>query len=459
MNDPTNRPIQVVIRDRGLERERALVFFRVLLLIPHLAWLALWGIVIVLGLPVLWVAALTTGTPPVGMHRFYTAYVRYYARVWAYGTYATDVFPQFDTKADYPVDIEIAPADRQSRWSILFRLFLFLPPWLLSLALAGGNVSIGTITRSGDSSLDSGVSGGIGVLTVIWFLGWFACMAKGRMPQGMRDLAVYAIGYAAQVWGYLFLLTARFPDSTPALSRPLPQPPHPVRAELEDDLRRTRLTVLFRALLFLPHLVWLVLWGIAVFFAVIANWFVTLIAGRSPAALHRFLAAYVRYYAHVSAFVSLVANPFPGFVGAVDSYPFIVRIDPRERQNRWITGFRVILAIPMILLSSAISAAATIALVGAWIFSLIMGRVPRGLRDLNAFNVRYTAQYWSYLLLLTDRYPYSGPTLETASVDDAVMPDPPASSSAWGAPSPLEPPTWPGVSEWLPPRAPDPTDR
>ena len=31
------------------------------------------------------------------------------------------------------------------------------------------------------------------------FLGWFACLFTGRMPQGFRDLAAYAIGYSAQV--------------------------------------------------------------------------------------------------------------------------------------------------------------------------------------------------------------------------------------------------------------------
>ena len=35
--------------------------------------------------------------------------------------------------------------------------------------------------------------------------------------------------------------------------------------------------------------------------------------------------------------------------------------------------------------------------------------MPRGLRNLEAFVLRYSAQLNGYLYLLTDRYPYSGP--------------------------------------------------
>jgi len=36
---------------------------------------------------------------------------------------------------------------------------------------------------------------------------------------------------------------------------------HPIRLDLEGDLRRSRLTVGFRLLLALPHLVWWGLWA------------------------------------------------------------------------------------------------------------------------------------------------------------------------------------------------------
>ena len=90
---------------------------------------------------------------------------------------------------------------------------------------------------------------------------------------------------------------------------------HPVQLVVEDDLRRNRLTVFFRLILAIPHFIWVFLWSIAVFFAAIANWVVTLAAGRPAGSLHRFLSSYVRYVAHLYAYLWLVANPYPGFVG------------------------------------------------------------------------------------------------------------------------------------------------
>src|SRR4029450_4760020 len=95
----------------------------------------------------------------------------------------------------------------------------------------------------------------------------------------------------------------------------------PIRLVKDDDLRRSRLTVFFRFPLTLIHFAWLILWGIVAWFALIANWFATLIRGTPPAGLHRFIAAYLRYAIHGLAYLQLLANPFPGFTGRLGSYP------------------------------------------------------------------------------------------------------------------------------------------
>jgi Domain of unknown function (DUF4389) len=203
---------------------------------------------------------------------------------------------------------------------------------------------------------------------------------------------------------------------------------HPVRLDVADDLQRSRLTVFFRLLLTIPHFVWVALWGIAVFFAVIVNWFATLFAGRSPAGLHSFLAAYVRYVTHVSAFVTLAANPFPGFTGAPGTYPVDLELPPPERQSRVVTLFRVFLAIPALMLTSAVGGALYAAAFLGWWASLFTGRMPRGLRNLGAYALRYSAQTYAYTLLLSDRYPYAGPPADAASVASelpTIEPEPP----------------------------------
>jgi len=86
---------------------------------------------------------------------------------------------------------------------------------------------------------------------------------------------------------------------------------HPVRLLVADDLERSRLTVFFRLLLAIPHLIWLTLWGIAALFATIANWFATLFSGTSPEGLHSFLARYAKYATQLHSYLYLAANPYP----------------------------------------------------------------------------------------------------------------------------------------------------
>jgi hypothetical protein len=125
--------------------------------------------------------------------------------------------------------------------------------------------------------------------------------------------------------------------------------------------------------------------------------------------LHRFLAAYVQYVVHVSAYASMVANPFPGFVGAPGTYPVEVEIDGPERQHRLKTLFRLFLAIPVFIISGTLNGALFFVAIFGWFVGLFLGRMPFGLRNLGAYAIRYGAETNAYFFLLTDVYPYSGP--------------------------------------------------
>jgi hypothetical protein len=179
---------------------------------------------------------------------------------------------------------------------------------------------------------------------------------------------------------------------------------HPIRLIVNDDLRRNRLTVFFRLLLAIPHLIWFLLWGIVAVLALLVNWFATLIRGQSPEGLHNFLATYLRYQTHVYAYIFLVADPFPGFGGA-PGYPIDLEVDPPQPQNRLTVFFRIILAIPAYLVSGILGYLNRLLAIFSWFVALVMGRVPEGLRNFAAFAIRYEQQTMGYAYLLTQRYP------------------------------------------------------
>ena len=172
-----------------------------------------------------------------------------------------------------------------------------------------------------------------------------------------------------------------------------------------DDLRRSRVTVFFRLVLVLPHLVWLEVWSVAVVFVVVFNWFATLFTGRTEPDVHSFVGRWLRYEVQINAYLLLVANPWPRFSGRPGEYPVELELDPPEPQSRWATLFRVVLVIPAYVFATVLgSVAQVVALIG-WFACLVLGRMPKGMCDLTAYCLRYQAQTFAYLLLLTSRYP------------------------------------------------------
>ena len=431
-----DHPVRLVVED-DLHRSRLTVFLRLLLAIPHLFILLLYSVFAFVVAVVGWIAAIFTGRLPNGIHGVLAGYLRYATRVDAYIGLAANPWPPISGDRSqwmtYPIDLELPEATKQRRLTVLFRLFLAIPALILSGFLGS---ALGGAGGAGQRDSNAAFTG-VGLASTATVLGWFASLVRGRMPRGLRDLIVFSIGFGAQTWAYVLLVTGRYPDARPdSHVDPLPLEPHPVRIEPGGELRRSRLTVFFRLLLSLPHLVWLTLWGVLVTLAAIVAWLATLVTGRNPVALQRFIGAYVRYQTHVYAFLFLVGGPFPGFDGRPGAYPVELTIDRSARQHRLVTLFRLLLGIPAILLSLGFFGVLFLVGVYGWIVGLLLGRMPVGLAELGAAALRYLAQTNAYLLLLTDRYPYSSPALATEQPEPEPEPSEP---DAPAEPEPSEP--------------------
>jgi len=179
---------------------------------------------------------------------------------------------------------------------------------------------------------------------------------------------------------------------------------HPVRFVITDDLRRSRLTVFFRLLLAIPHLVWTVIWTYSMFVVIAFQWLWVIGAGHMEEDVHRYIGRFARYHVHLYAYLFLLANPWP-IPNGREGYPIDLELDPPERQNRLTVIFRLILVIPayvfMIVLTTVLY---VIGFLG-WFAALALGRMPQGMRDLGAYCLRFQTQTYAYLLLLTPRYP------------------------------------------------------
>ncbi len=205
---------------------------------------------------------------------------------------------------------------------------------------------------------------------------------------------------------------------------------HPVRFVVTDDLRRSRLTVFFRLLLVLPHLIWSTIWTYAMFPLIAFQWLWVIGAGNMEEDVHRFIGRFVRYHVHIHAYLLLLANPWP-IPNGREGYPIDMELAPPERQNRLTVIFRLILVIPAYVFMVVLNTVLYVIGFLGWFASLALGRMPQGMRDLGAYCLRYQTQTFAYLLLLTPRYPSlagsaaaSQPPVEQPPVELPPEPEP-----------------------------------
>jgi hypothetical protein len=184
---------------------------------------------------------------------------------------------------------------------------------------------------------------------------------------------------------------------------------HPIGLIVTDNLTRSRLTVFFRLLLAIPHLIVLYLWGIVTDVVLVVAWVVALVLGRLPAGLHNFLAGYLGYATRVTAYLFLLAEPWPPF--GTKPYPIDVRVDPPSTQNRLTVFFRLLLALPAGILSAVFRTVNTLLAIFGWFYCLALGQMHEGMRNLSAWMLKYEAQTYAYVFLLTSREAVGVPVL------------------------------------------------
>src|SRR5688572_5635467 len=120
------------------------------------------------------------------------------------GTLAT----RLDHRAAHPLDVHVEPAlEHRNRLTVAFRPLLALP----HILLVGGPVAAGFTWASRaepGAHVEWGAGGGVlgAVAFVCAAIAWFAILATGRYPEGLRQLAVFYLRWRVRGVAYLALL-------------------------------------------------------------------------------------------------------------------------------------------------------------------------------------------------------------------------------------------------------------
>lgn len=187
----------------------------------------------------------------------------------------------------YPLGIDVTSPPEVERWRPLVNWLLVIPHqlWLLVLMLGAD---------------------------VLAFLGWFVILFTGRLPDSWSDFITGVLRYQWRILAYLYAWTVEYPTFNPVPGHIDPGD-YPAVLWCARAVERNRLTVLLRAILAIPQLVVLYLYGIAASVVLIVAWFAVLLTGRWPEGMRSFVIGYFRWQLRVYAYLYLLTDVYPPF--------------------------------------------------------------------------------------------------------------------------------------------------
>jgi Domain of unknown function (DUF4389) len=209
--------------------------------------------------------------------------------------------------------------------------------------------------------------------------------------------------------------------------------PYPVTFKADYVEKRSRLTTFFRLLLAIPHVIFLYFYGLAAGVVVIIAWFALLFTGRYPQGMYDFVAGSLRYSTRVYGYLWLLTDEYPPFSGSAEiAYPVDLNIGPpKSEYSRLKVLFRIVLAIPVLIIHYAMQIVAEVGALIAWFAIVALGRQPKGLQDMIVLGTSYQQRAYAYLALITEDWPpftdeTEGRTVEAAPAFGALAASPPA---------------------------------
>lgn len=215
----------------------------------------------------------------------------------------------------------------------------------------------------------------------------------------------------------------------------LPAAEYPVQFQVEPDLGpRNRLTVGFRLILAIPHLILVGGFGLGLnfgggfgggtasnqLFSTVGNgvlslaagvcamisWFAILFTGTHPRGLYDFETFVLRWRVRANAYTALYRDEYPPFGEGDGTYPARFAVEyPEGPRDRLSVGLRLIYAIPHVIILFFLSIAWLVTTVIAWFAILFTGQYPQGLAEFGLNVMRWSVRVEAYLLLLRDEYP------------------------------------------------------
>ena len=212
----------------------------------------------------------------------------------------------YDLPVAYPVSIEVQPArTNRNRLTVGFRLILAIPHLLLV-----GGIGFGFALQSGRGDVSTSVGSETGLLGAVAYIlaivSWFTIVIGGSHIPAIRQYTSFYLRWRVRALPYLMLLQDAYP--------PFGDAAYPATLTfVETDRARNRLTVGFRLILIIPHLIVVGLLTLAWWITTMVAWFAILFTGNYPQGLYDFGVGVLRWFIRVEAYLLLLVDEYPPF--------------------------------------------------------------------------------------------------------------------------------------------------
>ena len=137
--------------------------------------------------------------------------------------------------------------------------------------------------------------------------------------------------------------------------------------------QRNRLTVAFRIILAIPHLIVSQVWGYLAQIVSVIQWFVVVFTGKRNEGLWNLQQSWLVYYGRVLGYTSLLYDQYPAFGTDPGNVPVQTAISFEETGNRLTTGLRFLWIIPAAIVAIFVGIGGAVGTVISWFAILFTG--------------------------------------------------------------------------------------
>jgi hypothetical protein len=187
---------------------------------------------------------------------------------------------------------------------------------------------------------------------------------------------------------------------------------YPATFAFDPPERIARWRPLVHWLLVIPHLVILYVLQLVGQVLAFVSWFIILFTGKLPEGIANFQTMQLRYSLRTTTYYGFLREEYPPFTFATtapepgdDPRLRVDFVPALENRNRLTTAFRLILAIPHLIVLTVLWIAAFVVGFIAFFAVLFTANWPNGLRGFVLGVIRWSLRVEAYLHLLTDEYP------------------------------------------------------